>query len=189
MNDEEKERMAYVAKATGAFRMGQDDPPKEPQTGVRPKPPPPERETRPDNPKPPEAPPAPKSALNGHAGPALAFLEAPVAAPALPPDAAIADAIARLGGKLSLENVRGLITAECRELEALLHEKNAAYGNSALTPKRIFSKVGPLEQIKVRIDDKLSRVASGNGERIDEDTIQDLLGYLILYRVGKRLGL
>lgn len=39
----------------------------------------------------------------------------------------------------------------------MLLAKNAAYGNSALEPVRIFSKADPTEQIRVRIDDKLSR--------------------------------
>ena len=47
------------------------------------------------------------------------------------------------------------------ELEAIrisLIQKNIQYGNSALNPLRIFSQASPDEQIKVRIDDKLSRI-------------------------------
>jgi len=78
-----------------------------------------------------------------------------------------------------------LIVAECEALKELLLRKNLAYGDSAIRPLRIFSKADPEEQIKVRIDDKLSRLARGSDA--GEDTIQDLLGYLILLRVARRL--
>lgn len=71
------------------------------------------------------------------------------------------------------------------ELRTMLIEKNTGYGNSALEPVRIFSKADNLEQIRVRIDDKLSRIMRGNGV-IKEDTIFDLMGYLVLLRVAQR---
>jgi hypothetical protein len=83
--------------------------------------------------------------------------------------------------------VSELIAAECDAVKALLLEKNTRYGNSALDPVRIFSKSEPVEQIRVRIDDKLSRIARGTGKET-EDVEQDLLGYLILLRVAKRLN-
>ena len=78
------------------------------------------------------------------------------------------------------------IAAECDAIKAMLLEKNAAYGNSALDPVRIFSQANTIEQIRVRIDDKLSRLARG---RVfgDEDTILDLIGYLVLLRVAVRV--
>jgi hypothetical protein len=69
------------------------------------------------------------------------------------------------------------------EVLNLLLAKNAAYGNSALDPVRILSKSDPIEQLKVRIDDKLSRIKRGNGYG-DEDAILDLLGYLIMLRIA-----
>ena len=80
-----------------------------------------------------------------------------------------------------------LITEECDAVKALLLRKNAEYGNSALTPRRIFSHADPIEQILVRIDDKLSRIATRGEKTIQEDTVQDLIGYLILLRVAERL--
>jgi hypothetical protein len=44
---------------------------------------------------------------------------------------------------------------------AMLLEKNAKYGNSALEPIRCFSRADPVEQIRVRLDDKLSRLMRG----------------------------
>lgn len=75
-----------------------------------------------------------------------------------------------------------LIIAECEEVKNMLLSKNRKYGNSALQPKRIFSKADTIEQINVRIDDKLSRIANQNGKD-DEDAELDLIGYLILKRV------
>jgi hypothetical protein len=72
----------------------------------------------------------------------------------------------------------------CDNLKAMLLEKNVSYGNSALEPLRIFSKTDPLEQLNVRIDDKLSRIARGH-EYAGDDTELDLLGYLVLRRVAR----
>ena len=72
----------------------------------------------------------------------------------------------------------------CDEIKELLIKKNQAYGNSALQPLRIFSQADAGEQIKVRIDDKISRIKNQTGKD-DEDAILDLIGYLILYKVLK----
>lgn len=66
----------------------------------------------------------------------------------------------------------------------MLISKNEKYGNSALEPKRIFSKASSVEQILVRIDDKLSRIAN-QSELEDEDVYMDLIGYLILLKIAK----
>lgn len=60
--------------------------------------------------------------------------------------------------------------------------KNAAYGDSALQPLRVFSRADAVEGIRVRLDDKLSRLARGDGSG-DEDAVGDLLGYLVLLRI------
>lgn len=80
-------------------------------------------------------------------------------------------------------NMEKLIEEECDNIKNMLLQKNKKYGNSALEPKRIFSKASKIEQIKVRIDDKLSRIANQNLED-DEDVVQDLIGYLILLRIA-----
>ena len=78
-----------------------------------------------------------------------------------------------------------LITEECDAIKKLLLEKNAKYGNSALEPIRVFSKADPQEQLRVRIDDKLSRILTSDPEDT-EDAVTDLIGYLILYKVAQR---
>ena len=62
----------------------------------------------------------------------------------------------------------------------LLKEKNNAYGNTALSPLGIFSKLGAAEAIKARIDDKLARIANRGLNDDTEDTARDLVGYLLL---------
>jgi hypothetical protein len=85
----------------------------------------------------------------------------------------------------SLTDHQRLIAAECDALKAMLLEKNRNYGSSALDPVRIFSKADPVEQILVRIDDKLSRIARGQAG--GEDAEWDATGYLILLRVARKL--
>jgi hypothetical protein len=83
--------------------------------------------------------------------------------------------------------VRELIEKECKSISDLLCKKNDAYGNSAFEPINIFSKLEAIEQLNVRIDDKLNRIAKGqNTELVTEDTEQDLIGYLILKRAYKK---
>lgn len=69
-------------------------------------------------------------------------------------------------------------------IEKMLIEKNRAYGDSALDPVRVFSKQDNIEQLYVRIDDKLSRIKRGH-EYPGDDTIFDLVGYLVLLLVAK----
>lgn len=77
------------------------------------------------------------------------------------------------------------IATTCDDLKELLLAKNRKYGDAALSPLRIFSKADAVEQIKVRLDDKLSRIANQQNDE-DEDVIQDLLGYLILLKIAQR---
>jgi len=76
------------------------------------------------------------------------------------------------------------ILRECLELAQFLVEKNAAYGDSALAPLRAISKSDPAEQIRVRMDDKLSRLVCGHAA--GEDALKDLVGYWILLKICER---
>jgi hypothetical protein len=89
--------------------------------------------------------------------------------------------------EVTLEMVQKMITEECDGLKALLLEKNKSYGNSAIEPRRIFSRSDPVEQIKVRIDDKLSRIATLGSSTNSEDTVSDLAGYLVLLKIAERI--
>lgn len=74
------------------------------------------------------------------------------------------------------------VTDVLANIATTLIKKNESYGNSAFEPVRIFSKADELEGLRVRIDDKLSRIAKGN-DSYNEDTITDLIGYLILLKI------
>lgn len=77
------------------------------------------------------------------------------------------------------------IAQVCDRVKDLLLQKNAKYGDSALDPVRIMSKAHNVEQICVRIDDKLSRIKSGAGLlATDEDVVLDLIGYFVLLKVA-----
>jgi hypothetical protein len=69
------------------------------------------------------------------------------------------------------------IDAKCLALAELLKAKNARYGDSALTPIRIASRASDDAGIRVRIDDKLSRIKN---DPDNKDTWSDLAGYIIL---------
>jgi len=80
------------------------------------------------------------------------------------------------------EHLRSVLSA----IETTLLEKNDRYGNSALDPIRIFSRADRSAGIAVRIDDKLSRIRNlGTAPSPDEDTVRDLLGYLVLWCVAE----
>lgn len=79
------------------------------------------------------------------------------------------------------------ISSVCEQIKNLLISKNLSYGDSALDPIRVFSKSDSLEQILVRIDDKLSRIQRGAGLIAnDEDVVDDLIGYLVLLKIALR---
>jgi len=70
------------------------------------------------------------------------------------------------------------------EIKDLLIAKNQKYGNSALEPLGVFSKLDSKEGLLIRIDDKLKRIKNGSLERDDEDVINDLIGYLVLLKIS-----
>ena len=86
----------------------------------------------------------------------------------------------------SPESVKAEILAVVKNVAEILVDKNRKYGNAALQPKRIFSRSNLIEQLNIRIDDKLSRIANQQEDE-DEDAELDLVGYLILKRVCKNL--
>jgi len=92
----------------------------------------------------------------------------------------------------TINRVHMLINRICDELAEFLINKNTAYGNSALNPQRIFSNFNSLEQIRIRIDDKLSRIKNltsnphiNKGDETLDQTKKDLIGYLILEQVAE----
>lgn len=76
------------------------------------------------------------------------------------------------------------ITRTANAVRDLLLEKNAAYGDSALKPSNIFARGSAVENIACRIDDKLMRIKNKGLNDATEDTLQDLIGYLILLKIA-----
>lgn len=115
---------------------------------------------------------------------------AEVAAPAsrLPSQVLAADTFTKqIAALVDKDAPNGLeILNECIALAAFLIEKNTAYGASALNPVRIMSNANANEQIRVRMDDKLSRLV--RGEQAGEDAILDLVGYYILLKIAEKQG-
>lgn len=79
----------------------------------------------------------------------------------------------------------GKVDEVLADVKAKLIAKNNQYGNSALEPIRAFSKLNPVEQLLIRIDDKISRLQKGDGTG-DEDAEADTLGYLILLAIARK---
>ena len=75
------------------------------------------------------------------------------------------------------------IMRACLDIMEMLIKKNVSYGDSALSPVRIFAQSDNVEQIKIRIDDKINRVKNNQGFAGDND-IDDLIGYLILLKIA-----
>jgi hypothetical protein len=73
------------------------------------------------------------------------------------------------------------------EIQEMLINKNAKYGNSALEPIGVFSKLSPEEGLLIRIDDKLKRIKNGSLKRDDEDVVNDLIGYLVLLKIHAKM--
>lgn len=69
------------------------------------------------------------------------------------------------------------------EITEMLVAKNEKYGNSALEPLGVFSKLSAKDGLLVRIDDKLKRIKNGSLDKDDEDVINDLIGYLVLLKI------
>ena len=76
------------------------------------------------------------------------------------------------------------VTIVLEEIQNLLIAKNQKYGNSALEPLGVFSKLDAKEGLLIRIDDKLKRIKNGSLDRDDEDVINDLIGYLVLLKIS-----
>lgn len=77
------------------------------------------------------------------------------------------------------------ILTECLDVAEMLIKKNISYGDSALNPMRLFASSDSVEQLKVRIDDKLNRIRNNQGFAGDND-IDDLIGYLILLKIANK---
>ena len=81
-------------------------------------------------------------------------------------------------------NTKDKIKLKCQEVEDLLIQKNDAYGDSALNPVGIFSSLKASEAIRIRLDDKLKRIANVGLSDETEDTLLDCAGYMVLLMIA-----
>ncbi len=71
-----------------------------------------------------------------------------------------------------------------KQIELMLIAKNKQYGDSVMDPIAIFAQGNAQDLVRVRIDDKLSRLKRGNDSiESDIDIVEDLIGYLVLLRI------
>jgi len=71
-----------------------------------------------------------------------------------------------------------------KQITDLLKSKNKAYGNTALNPSNVFSKLDASEAICARLDDKLARIKNKGINDKTEDTVDDIIGYLLLLKMS-----
>ena len=75
------------------------------------------------------------------------------------------------------------IAAVFDSMRDLVLEKNKRYGDSALRPRRCFSRLDGEQGILVRLDDKLNKIE--NASELRKNDIADLIGYLSLLCVAR----
>jgi hypothetical protein len=71
-----------------------------------------------------------------------------------------------------------------KQITDLLKSKNKSYGNTALNPSNVFSKLDATEAICARLDDKLARIKNKGINDKTEDTVDDIIGYLLLLKMS-----
>lgn len=65
----------------------------------------------------------------------------------------------------------------------VLKKKNEKYGDSALNPNKIFSKLEADNSILIRLDDKMNRIINADELRLND--FFDVMGYMWLYILTK----
>lgn len=97
--------------------------------------------------------------------------------------------ITEINRSTNLTDTQNKIKNLCDKVSEILIYKNKMYGNSILEPKQIFYKGGHIDNILMRLDDKIGRIANttgGNPIRVND--IVDIIGYLILLLIAKNVG-
>lgn len=79
---------------------------------------------------------------------------------------------------MTLEETNDKISEEFDRIKKIVLQKNIDYGNSLHNPISVFQK-DKLQGILGRLDDKLNRIKTVGINDNTEDTVDDLIGYLI----------
>ena len=86
--------------------------------------------------------------------------------------------------EVAFEDFANKLDAAASNIVDLLKSKNKAYGNTALSPVKIFSRLDATEALCARIDDKIMRIKNKGINDQTEDTVDDLIGYLLLLKMS-----
>jgi len=84
---------------------------------------------------------------------------------------------------VTLDEMNSLLMAECGNLAILLVAKNTDYNNS-LHREPILFPMDSVTGIKARINDKLNRIKMKGLDDVTEDSLTDLIGYLIHLKIA-----
>ena len=79
------------------------------------------------------------------------------------------------------------IRSECDRIKELLVQKNTDYNNSLHSPPLLFD-MDPATGIKARINDKRNRIRQVGLNDKTEDTVDDLIGYLVHLQIANKLN-
>ena len=86
--------------------------------------------------------------------------------------------------EIAFEDFSNKLDTAASDIVELLKNKNKAYGNTALSPVKIFSRLDATEALCARIDDKIMRIKNKGINDQTEDTVDDLIGYLLLLKMS-----
>ena len=82
------------------------------------------------------------------------------------------------------ENTQAKIDRLMFNFGEFLKEKNRRYGDAAISPMQLFSKLDASNSICIRIDDKLNRIKNSQ-EGLRKSDVCDLFGYLSLFMIER----
>lgn len=82
---------------------------------------------------------------------------------------------------MTTNNTQSKIELLMANFAEFLTEKNRRYGDAAITPLQIFSKLDAEDQICNRLDDKLGRIK--NSTELKKNDVCDLFGYTALLMI------
>ena len=94
----------------------------------------------------------------------------------------------KLKKDITPEEVQVRIKELLEGMTELLIDKNKKYGNSALAPKKIFSKADAVDSIALRLDDKLGRIMNNPSPVPRVNDCADIIGYLVLMLISIGAG-
>ena len=87
---------------------------------------------------------------------------------------------------MGIDEVNLKISEEFDRIKDIVIDKNIAYGNSLHNPISVFQK-DKMQGLLGRLDDKLNRIKTVGINDNTEDTVDDLIGYLIHLNIMKKI--